>query len=252
VKSARLAVFALCASVIALSPAEAGAQLGGLMNKAKAKVKEAAQPPAKRPPAPAFDDRVLEITSARVDALIRGLESERSIMLASTPKGLAAWREREQKAYQERRKTYEAQTASFQKDMAAWEAKAAPVNKCRDAVDRKYSSNPRDPKKQAEYDACGDPGVGPARPDVPEPRPPASKPDDVDPVEAGASAAGMTSTQYSIIKERVAYLVSIRADFSNAKAATGYGFADSEAEAVRGKLAVLEPHRCILENTDCK
>jgi hypothetical protein len=238
-------------ALLAAVPADADAQFG-LMNKAKAKAKEMAQGPAKRAPAPEFDGRVLEITEARVGQLLKGLETERSVMDANTPKGLAAWREREKAAYEERKRDYAAKTAGFTKELAAWEAKAGPVNKCRDAVDKKYASNPRDARKAKEYDACGDPGVGPARPDVPEPQPPASSPDEQDPVAAGAKGAGMTEDQYSIMRERVAYLVSIKADFSKAKQATSYGFADSEADAVRARLVDLEKHRCLLENTDCK
>lgn len=241
----------LLAGAIAATASPADAQLGGLMNRAKAKAKEMTNGPAKRAPAPTFDDRTLEITDARVAQLIIGLETERSVMDANTPKGLAAWREREKKAYEERRKDYQMKTAGFQKDLAAWEAKAAPVNKCRDAVDRKYASNPRDARKEKEYDACGDPGVGPARPDIPEPAPPAESPDEQDPVAAGAKAASMTDDQYSVMRERVAYLLSIKADFANAKGATGYGFADSEAEAVRKRLPDLEKHRCLLEGNDC-
>lgn len=247
-----LTPFIAAGVLLAVATTPADAQLGGLMKKAKAKATEMTKGPAKRAPAPAFDDRVLEITDARVSQLITGLESERSVMDASTPRGLAAWKEREKKAYEGRKQDYQARTASFQKDLAAWEAKAAPINKCRDAVDRKYQSNPRDARKQKEYHACGDPGVGPARPDVPEPRPPADSPDQQDPVAAGASAASMTVDQYSTMRERVAYLVSIGADFSKAKETTSFGFADSEAEAVRTRLPDLEKHRCLLENTDCK
>jgi hypothetical protein len=239
------------AALLLAVPVDARAQFG-LMNKAKAKAKEMTQGPAKRAPAPAFDNRVLEITDARVEQLLKGLETERSVMDANTPKGLAAWRAREKTAYEERKREYDVKTAGFSKELAAWEAKAAPINKCRDAVDRKYASNPRDARKTKEYDACGDPGVGPARPDVPEPQPPASSPNEQDPIAAGANGAGMTADQYAILRERVAYLVSIKADFSKAKQTTSYGFADSEAEAVRKRLVDLEKHRCLLENTDCK
>lgn len=242
----------ILAVMVALSATSTAQAQFGLVNKAKAKARELAQGPAKRAPAPTFDDRVLEITEARVTKLIAGLETERATMEASTPKGLAAWKEREARAYEERKKQYAAQTAGFQKELAAWEAKAAPINKCRDAVDRKYASNPRDARKAKEYDACGDPGVGPARPDVAEPTPPPATPQEQDPVAAGATAASMTPDQYSVMRERVAYLVSIKADFSKAKSATGYGFTDAEADAVRRHLAELEKHRCLLENTDCR
>ena len=248
----RLTHLVIAGALLASAVTPANAQFGGLMNKAKAKAREAVQGPAKRAPAPAFDDRVLEITDERVGQLIKGLETERSVMSANTPGGLAAWQQREKAAYAERKRDYATKTAGFQKELAVWEAKAGPVNKCRDAVDRKYASNPRDPRKNKEYDACGDPGVGPARPDVPEPRPPADSPDQQDPVSAGAGAASMTNDQYSTMRERVTYLVSIKADFSKAKSSSGHGFADSEAEAVKKRLPELERLRCVLENPDCK
>ena len=193
----RLTHLVIASAFLATFSTPASAQFGGLVNKAKAKAREAAQGPAKRAPAPEFDNHVLQITDDRVGQLIKGLETERSVMSANTPGGLAAWKQREKVAYEERKRDYAAKTAGFQKELAVWETKAGPVNKCRDAVDRKYASNPRDARKNKEYDACGDPGVGPARPDVPEPTPPPDSPDQQDPVAAGAGAAAMTNDQYS-------------------------------------------------------
>lgn len=231
----------IVATLAAVSTSPAHAQLGGLMRKAKDKAAEMAQGPAKRTPAPTYDNRVLEITDARVDQLLKGLAAEQSTANASSGKGRAEWKQREDAAFAERKKAYEAQTASYQKDMAAWNTKVAPINKCRDAVDKKYASNPRDARKQKEYDACGEPPIGPAKPDIPEPTPAASEPGD--PTEDGARGAGFTGEQYSVMKERVAYLLSIDADFKNAKTQSGYGFSDAEAAAVKKRLDELKKYK---------
>lgn len=245
-RTSRLLPFIAAAIALtsAYSPAEA--QLGGLMRKAKEKAQDAMKGPAPRKPAPAFDNHVLEITDERIDQLIKGLVAEKSTSETKSAQGRRQWKEREDQAYAQRKQNYDVKMASFNKEQDAWNAKVTPINKCRDAVDRKYASNPRDAKKKSEYDKCGEPPIGPARPDVPEPLPAATEPGD--PVEAGVRASGLTSDQYSVMKERVAYLVSIDADFRNAKQSSGYGFTDGEAAAALKRLEELKALKSLLSS----
>jgi hypothetical protein len=95
--------------------------------------------------------------------------------------------------------------------------------------DQFRKSNERDQKKTAELAACGDPGKAPVAPEPPgqmSPRLSGAL------NEAGAQASGLTTVQYSVMRERVAAYVNVQGKF-----ASGNQYAFSEVE-----LHVLHEH----------
>ena len=66
------------AALLVLAPASAQAQFGGLRKKLERQVERAVigEPSAAEPTAPAFTDRVLEITDARLGQMLAGLRAE--------------------------------------------------------------------------------------------------------------------------------------------------------------------------------
>lgn len=110
-------------------PMPAAAQFGGL----KKKIKEAAglEPAFTPKPAPAFNDRILEITPERLDRLVAGLDAEAAsaktaeaeyTRLRAEAEGAEARYQADTKAYQQSRKTYD---ACYDKFMNEELAKAA-------------------------------------------------------------------------------------------------------------------------------
>ena len=130
-------------------PAAVDAQLGGLARKAKAAAKAKADGKVDEalyvaPPPPTFDDRVLEITEARLAGLLEGLKAE-----AASAKGAeAAYRaeveahdraakdyEKAEKEYDARREKYDACVESFRESEAkAREANEAKTQKALDEM----------------------------------------------------------------------------------------------------------------------
>ena len=98
------------AALLALAAAPAEAQLGGLRRRLEQKI---GLPEASAERAPAFSERVLEITDARLDQLVRGLRAEQA-----------------EAAKQEQRNAAEnARAAAYEKKQEAYAACAEPYTK---------------------------------------------------------------------------------------------------------------------------
>lgn len=134
---------------VVLLPVPASAQLGGLARKAKEAAKGKAQNKVDEslyvtPPAPEFDDRVLEITPDRLAALLSGLNAE-----ADFAKSASAEYKARQDAYERARKDFDKAMKEYDKRTDTYEA-------CRDkfqeAEDTAQAANERKTEALSDMD----------------------------------------------------------------------------------------------------
>ncbi len=120
---------AAVAVIQSLAPGAASAQIGGLARKAKQAVSKEAEAKVDRalpytpPPAPEFDDRVLEVTDGRLTQLLQGFEAE------------AAYAKVAPKEYDEQVKAWERDRAAYEKATAAYSQEYAKYDDCRTRFD---------------------------------------------------------------------------------------------------------------------
>ena len=130
--SRRSILLALIAGCMTLAPTAAEAQLGGfLKKKLEDKVADKVLGPesSSRAPAPKFDDQVLEITEARLDQLLKGVEAEGAAAESA--------RRAEARAKQQgesRRASYEAEKKAYDTKMAEFQAAYEKYTKCQMGV----------------------------------------------------------------------------------------------------------------------
>lgn len=126
--SRRSVLIALAAAAAMLLPAPADAQIGGFI---KRRVENAVankvlgEGSERRAPAPKFDEQVLEITGARLDQLLRGVEAEEAALKSA--------REAEARAKQQgeaRRAAYEAERREYDRKAAEHEVAARKYMEC--------------------------------------------------------------------------------------------------------------------------
>jgi hypothetical protein len=134
---------------VVLLPAPASAQLGGLARKAKEAAKGKAQDKVDEslyvaPPAPEFDDRVLEVTPERLTGLLAGLNAE-----VDFAKSAAA-------EYKARQDAYEKAEKDFDKAMKEYDKRTDTYEACRDkfqeAEDTAQAANERKTEALSEMD----------------------------------------------------------------------------------------------------
>jgi len=257
------------------------------------------------PAAPTFDDRVVEITDARVDGMLKALATERT----ETDKYMQQSAAREKKAAAEKA-AYDAKYREYQKASDEYERKVAAHNACTgtaltgsaetQATQRKMAANmstvtEADAKKlqarmedlskrgqaardrgdnktmmavtdtiqmlmqqmtgtstsemarmgneakqnMAAANKCPDPGTAPVEPEAPN-----SGSGDSDAQRAiavaAAKASGLTLDQYAVMRERVAYYVSVNGEF---RYSTAYAYSKGELDAMKKRLGELAPYK---------
>ena len=321
---------ALAALACAITAAPAHAQ-GGLLRKVKQKAAEAAGQAAAgaagveapgqaseggqrgrrgggssfTPSAPKFDDRVVEMTDARIDGMLKALATERTETERYVQQSAA-----NQKRQEAEKKAYDAKYAEYEKKRLAYERKNQEVEMCRmnalggsketqatqskmaanmstmteadakrmqarmeDLSKRGQAARDRGDQKtvmaitdtiqtimqqmtgassaemqrmgkegvqnKAAYDKCGDAGTAPVEPEAPN-----SGGNDAAAqsaiAKAAAKAAGLNPEQYAVMRERLAYIVSVGAEF---RYSTSYAYSSSEIAAVKKRMGELGPYK---------
>jgi hypothetical protein len=232
-------------------------------------------------PAPAFNDRVLEVTNARVDQLLKGYRAEVAA-IDSANQAYAAG----QKRYESVREAYTARVAEYQKRNEEYEAcqdrEVKPVTE-REGARMRETQDRITGGDEAAFDAkmkeletrmkaaqergdmaevmrladslgqaMGAPSAAAAAtasanmeaaaakcgaaPEAPkEPTPPPSGAPDVEAV--GAKAAGLTTEQYAILRERVRYAIS--SDGKVDPEALRGGFTPGEIDVLQSRASEL-------------
>jgi hypothetical protein len=140
---------AVCAAaLVAAAPRRADAQFGRLRDAAGAATRAAAerggeraagdaaarQGGGARASAVAFTDEVLEITDARLDQLVRGLDAERAARPAAERRQAARVA-----AAQEAERTYPARRAAYEREHAAWTRRKAEHDACVDRAEARHA-----------------------------------------------------------------------------------------------------------------
>jgi hypothetical protein len=220
-------------TLLALAPATAEAQFGGLRKKLEQQMQKAVVGPdaAKPAAAPVFTDRVLEITDARVTQLLAGLKVEAA--LAERESRAQAASDAQYKAWEAKNEAHGRCVEPYKNELlkstgmmmglalAAKREEAkkgavgpalrdsvaavtARMEKTAQALEAKCGSGPG----PSPYEAMGD-SVG------------------VDAAAAGAKAAGLTGDQYAVLRERAAAFARSRGGNTG-----GYAFAAGEREVL--------------------
>lgn len=221
---------------LAAAPMPAHAQLGGLRRRLEQKIGLQEQQGSER--APAFSDRVLEITDARLDQLVKGLRVEQAEETKLAQRNAA---HDAKAAEQERRgEAYAACAQPFQKDLLRYTgmmmglsvaakreqdktgSRTGPMQDSLTAVTQRMQKT-----KDAQVAKCGE-------------EPPEStfeamgSEEGSDPQALGARAAGLTAEQYAVLRERAAAFVHARGGRTGS-----YVFAAGERAALERRAGEL-------------
>lgn len=259
----------LTITVLALVPAAATAQFRPKVPNPQGKKAED-KVAARTTPPPTFNDRVLEITAARADQLIKGYRAE-AAALDQSDRDFA----QQQRKFEADEKGHPARRAAYEKQKKEWDAcqerevKPAEAESKKQMDDAQASTGVNDPDFQKKMDALktrmqaaqakGDmdevmrladsvqkamaPGAqaateasnkmvaaqgkcGPEPEEPPAPSPPLQQRPGLE--AAGAGAAGLTSEQYAIMKERVEAALD-----EDGKLRSEVGFAGGEVKVLK-------------------
>jgi hypothetical protein len=185
--------------------------------------------------APTFDDRVLEITGDRVDQLLVGLRVEAEQAAAGRRASAAdAQRARAARAGDS---TYSACVRSF--EARNMEALAAVAAAARSGTPNALSAaKARQVRLGAEQEArCGPASEDSAFASMAEPSGAST-----DPLDVAARRAGLTGSQYRVLRERLIAFLQVRGHDT-----ARYVFTAAERAALERRAADLEPFRALLE-----
>ena len=122
---------ALLLALVLMLPTYASAQLGGLKRRAQAAARNAVEDrlPFTPSEAPEFNDRVLEISEARLDGLLKGFEAE-----IAWVKNASREFEEQNRAYERAQQEYERAQEAYGSQSERWEACAADFQKGEEAA----------------------------------------------------------------------------------------------------------------------
>ena len=231
----------LAGAALTLAPDAAHAQFGGLRKRLEDRVLGQG---ATAQRAPAFDDRVLEITDARLDQLLRGLKAEQAVAARqeqanAADNARAAEYERKQEAYGRCTDPYTKELLRYtgmtmglafaaKREQDKTGKVGGPMQDSLKAVtDRMVKV------KDGMVAKCGE-GPGEAPFD-------AMAGDDTDPEALGARAAGLKAEAYAVLRERAAAFVLARGG-----RAGSYAYVAGERAALERRAGDLAAFRKLL------
>jgi hypothetical protein len=235
------------ALLLLLAPAAAAAQFGGLRKQLESRLDKSVLggAPAQAAAAPAYSDRVLEITDARLEQLLAGLrveaaEAERARRAQAAENARAAAYEKAGEAYGRCSEPYAKALLRYtgmtmglalaaQREQSKTGRVGGPMQDSLKAVTARVVRT-----KDEMVARCGEgPGAAPfeamgdAAADAPE--------------AGGARAAGLKPEQYAVLRERAAAWLLAR------DGRTGrYAFAAGERAALERRAGLLAPYRTLL------
>lgn len=204
---------AAIAAALLLAPTAGHAQLGGLKRRIGEQLTKAVTGEPQSNAAPAFSDRVLEITDARLERLAVGLRAESAA--AERQRADQAVENAKADAYQKAADAYGACSEPYAKAMLRYtgmtmglmlagkreQSKTGAVSRATE--DSLKAVTARVTKARDEMTAkCGAPPVEPSFAGM--------DGEGTDPESVGAKAAGLTGEQYAVLRERVAAYVRAR------------------------------------------
>jgi hypothetical protein len=235
------------AALVLLAPDTAHAQLGGLRRRMEERMSKAVLgEDAKSSATPTFSDRVLEISDARLEQLVKGLrveaaDAEKRERENKAMDAKAAEHEKAQEAYGKCSAPYTKQMMDMTGKLMAFgilakreESKTGKISPATN--DSLTAATARMTKLKDEMVAkCGE-GPGDSPFDAMKEGGESS-----DPESAGAKAAGLTREQYAVLRERVAAWLQSR------DGKTGqYAFAAGERATLEKRAGDLAPFRKLL------
>lgn len=223
----------------------------------------------------AFNDDVVEITEARLDQLIKGLETERALAAKAEKENDANEKENER-----RTKAYDKEYAAYEKKDAAWEKCSDPIMRQGEAEMSEVNADASADMDQAKMEAVAkriqaaqqqgnmaevqrladsvskaamrhstrgqqvasgatDKVIKQCGPRPQEPTKPEQLPvmSDYDIRQAGDEAAGFEGSQGRILRERIVPFVESKGETSG-----GYVYTEKEVAALTAKLDALTPY----------
>jgi hypothetical protein len=241
--AARLLRAALLVALVA--PGAAHAQFGGLRRRLESRLEKAAAGEPSAPAAPAFSDRVLEITDARLDQLLAGLrveaaDAERERREQGALDAKAAAHEQAQQAHARCAEPFAREqlrltgmlmglAVAAKREQERTGGAAGPMQDSLTAVTRRAQ------KLSADLTAKCGPGPGPS------PFEAMREGGDADAEGRAARAAGLAPGQYAVLRERAAAWV-LAADGRTGR----YAFAAGERAVLERRAAALAPYRALL------
>jgi hypothetical protein len=234
------------ALLLLLAPAAAEAQFGAIRRRVESQIgRSVLGQPAAQPDTPAFSDRVLEITDARIDQLVAGLRveaaaAERTRREQSAADARDAAYERAQEAHARCTDKYTSQlmrqtTALLGLSIAAKAEQDRTGRTGGTMQDSLRATMARVQTLNAQMKTqCGD-GPGPA------PFEAMGADGDDDGEVRAARAAGLAPAQYAVLRERAAAWL-----LAQGGRAGRYTFAAGERAALERRATALAPFRAVL------
>lgn len=236
----------LAAAALTLAPADAHAQFGGLKKRLEEKVGKAVLgEPSGASRTPTFNDRVVEITDARLDQLVRGLraeaaEAERQEKANAAENARLAEQERKNEAYGKCSEPYTKELLRYtgmtmglafaaKREQDKTGKVGGPMQDSLKAVTDRMQKVTHDleakcgpsPEAQEGFDAMGGAGS--------------------DPEAKGAAAAGISREAYAVLRERAAAFL-----LAKGRDTGSYAYAPGERSVLERRAGDLAGFRKLL------